>query len=138
MEILIKDYTNYRQEEILPLYQSVGWEFYCANPGAMAMGYANSLCTLGAWDGDKLVGIIRCVGDGHTILFIQDLLIYPEYQRRGIGTKLMRAVLSRYEHVYQIELATDNTEKTVNFYTSLGFVPLGKLGCCGFARAGRV
>lgn len=32
----------------------------------------------------------------------------------------MRAVLERCEDVYQIELMTDNTEKTILFYQSLG------------------
>lgn len=73
-------------------------------------------------------------GDGHSIVFIQDIIVHPEYQRRGIGTKLMRAMLEKYAHVYQIELATDNTEKTVAFYKSMGFRPMHEVGCCGFIK----
>ena len=97
--------------------------------------YENSLCILGAYEGSRLAGIIRAVGDGYSILFIQDILVYPEYQRRGIGTALMGAMLDRYPKVYQIQLATDDTEKTVSFYKSLGFILLREISCCGFMKA---
>lgn len=136
--MIIKPYTQYSEAEILPLYESVGWVFYCKHPEVLRKAYANSLCTLAAYEDEKLVGLIRSVGDGHTILFIQDLLVYPEYQRRGIGTALVNALLERYPHVYQIELATDNTEKTVAFYKSFGFRNLSDIGCCGFMKNGKM
>ena len=136
--MVIKPYTQYSEAEILPLYESVGWVFYCKHPEVLRKAYANSLCTLAAYEDEKLVGLIRSVGDGHTILFIQDLLVYPEYQRRGIGTALVNALLDRYPHVYQIELATDNTEKTVAFYKSFGFRNLSDIGCCGFMKNGKM
>ena len=136
--MVIKPYTQYSEAEILPLYESVGWVFYCKHPEVLRKAYANSLCTLAAYEDEKLVGLIRSVGDGHTILFIQDLLVYPEYQRRGIGTALVNALLERYPHVYQIELATDNTEKTVAFYKSFGFRNLSDIGCCGFMKNGKM
>ena len=136
--MVIKPYSNYNEAEILPLYESVGWIFYCKHPDVVKEAYANSLCILAAYEEDRLVGLIRSVGDGHTILFIQDLLIFPEYQRRGIGTALMNALLEQYPHVYQIELATDNTEKTVAFYKSFGFHNLSDIGCCGFMKNGKM
>ena len=136
--MVIKPYTQYSEAEILPLYESVGWVFYCKHPEVLRKAYANSLCTLAAYEDEKLVGLIRSVGDGHTILFIQDLLVYPEYQRRGIGTALVNALLDQYPHVYQIELATDNTEKTVAFYKSFGFRNLSDIGCCGFMKNGKM
>jgi ribosomal protein S18 acetylase RimI-like enzyme len=134
----IQPYTQYNAAEILPLYESVGWVFYYKHPETVEKAYANSLCTLAAYEDGKPVGVIRAVGDGQTILFIQDLLVFPEYQRRGIGTGLMKAMLERYAHVYQIELATDNTEKTVAFYKSFGFHNLSDIGCCGFMKNGTV
>lgn len=134
----IQPYTQYSGAEILPLYEAVGWVFYCKHPEVVEKAYANSLCTLAAYEDEKLVGVIRGVGDGQTILFIQDLLVYPEYQRKGIGTGLMKAMLERYAHVYQIELATDNTEKTIAFYKSFGFHNLSDIGCCGFMKNGKM
>ena len=136
--MVIKPYTTYNESEILPLYESVGWIFYCRHPDVLRKAYANSLCTLAAYEDGHLVGLIRSVGDGHTILFIQDLLVYPEYQRQGIGTALMNALLEQYSHVYQIELATDHTEKTIAFYKSFGFRNLSDIGCCGFMKNGKM
>ena len=132
--MIIKPYLSYTETEILPLYESVGWQFYCKHPEVLEKAYANSLCILAAYENDQLVGLIRSVGDGHTILFIQDLLVCPAYQRKGIGTALMNALLEKYSHVYQIELVTDNTEKTIAFYKSFGFHNLSDIGCCGFMK----
>ena len=132
--MVIKPYTQYSEAEILPLYKAVGWSNYYEHPEMLKKAYAGSLCTLAAYEDETLTGIIRCVGDGYSILFIQDILVYPEYQRRGIGTALMKAVLEKYSHVYQIELATDNTEKTIAFYKSFGFHNLSDIGCCGFMK----
>ena len=132
----IKPYCQYCEAEILPLYKAVGWRNYYEHPDMLRKAYEGSLCTLAAYEDENLAGIIRCVGDGHSIVFIQDILVYPEYQRKGIGTALVKALLDRYSHVYQIELATDNTEKTIAFYKSLGFRPLQEIGCCGFMKMG--
>jgi ribosomal protein S18 acetylase RimI-like enzyme len=55
-------------------------------------------------------------------------------RRCQIGSLLLKAILERYAHVRQIELATDDTEKAVSFYKSLGFAPMAELGCCAFMR----
>ena len=134
----IKPYTQYSEAEILPLYKAVGWSNYYEHPEMLKKAYAGSLCTLAAYEDETLTGIIRCVGDGYSILFIQDILVYPEHQHKGIGTALMKAVLEKYSHVYQIELATDHTEKTVAFYKSFGFRNLSDIGCSGFMKNGKM
>ena len=130
----IKKYENFHLEEIINLYQSVGWTNYLERGGMLEEGYGNSLCGLGAYDSDRLVGIIRAVGDGRTIVFVQDIIVLPEYQRKGIGTKLLKAVVEKYKDVYQIELLTDNTEKTKTFYRSVGFTASDDIGCVAFIR----
>lgn len=130
----IREYTVFRKDEILRLYSEVGWTAYTENMAALEEGYKNSLLVLAAYEGDELLGIIRAVGDGCTIVFVQDILVFPGHQRRGVGTALLKAVLDRYPDVRQVELVTDNTPKTVAFYKSLGFSELSEIGCCGFMR----
>lgn len=132
--MVIREYQTYCQSEILPLYASVGWTAYTDAPDVLQQGFEHSLLTLAAYEGGQLVGVIRVVGDGYTILFVQDILVFPEYQRKGIGTALLQEILKRFSHVRQIELATDNTPKTIAFYKSLGFLELSEIGCCGFMR----
>ena len=130
----LREYTDFNQEEILSLYTSVGWENYTRNPQMPERAYENSFLKIAAFEGKQLIGMVRVVGDGASVILIQDLLVHPEYQRKGIGSQLMRAVLERCEDVYQIELMTDNTEKTILFYQSLGLKKVDKIGCCAFLK----
>ena len=130
----IREYKTYNEPEILRLYASVGWTAYTAQPEVLRKGFESSMLTLAAYVGSQLLGIIRAVGDGHTIVFIQDILVFPEHQCKGIGSALLQAVLDRYSHVRQIELATDNTPKTIAFYKSIGFREMSEIGCCGFMK----
>lgn len=92
------------------------------------------MLVLAAYDGKELLGVIRTVGDGATIVFVQDILVFPDKQRQGIGTALLKEILNRYPDVRQIELATDNTAKTMAFYKSMGFSEMSEIGCCGFMK----
>ena len=130
----IREYKTYNEPEILHLYASVGWTAYTDQPEVLRKGFENSLLTLAAYEGDQLLGIIRAVGDGYTVVFVQDILVFPEHQRKGIGTALIKALLDGYSHVRQIELATDNTPKTIAFYKSMGFREMSEIGCCGFMK----
>ena len=130
----IKEYNNFYLEEIIHLYESVGWINYLEKSDILERAYARSLCVLAAYDEDQLIGIIRAVGDGVTIVFIQDIIVLPEYQRRGIGTQLLQSVIEKYEHVYQMELLTDNTEKAKAFYRSAGFNSAEDLDCVTFLK----
>ena len=130
----IRELTTFDLGVLLDLYNSVGWTNYTRAPEMLRKAYENSLLTLGAFDGDQLAGIIRTVGDGYSVVFIQDILVFPEYQRKGIGTQLLREILGRFPDVYQMELMTDNTAKTVSFYRSAGFVRADDMGCCAFMK----
>ena len=130
----IREYKEYKEDEIRQLYTEVGWSAYTDNMEALEQGYRNSLLVLAAYENDELLGIIRVVGDGFTIVWIQDILVFPSRQRQGIGTALLKAVIERYSGVRQIELATDNTPQTIVFYKSLGFYEFSEINCCGFIR----
>ena len=130
----IKEYQTYNEQEIIDLYQSVGWTNYTSCPEMLEEAYKNSLCILGVFEKEKLVGAVRVVGDGISIVFVQDILVLPEYQRQGVGSALMRAILKKYASVYQVELLTDSTEKSKAFYLSVGLVPVSELGCSAYIR----
>lgn len=131
----IREYTEFDLREIMNLYSSAGWVNYTRNPQVLVSAYKNSLLTLGAYDDDgKLVGIIRVVGDGASIVFVQDLLVLPEYRRRGIGSRLLDHVICHYNDVYQMELLTDDTPETKAFYQSHGFVKVEDAGMSAFMK----
>ncbi|WP_056970827.1 GNAT family N-acetyltransferase [Liquorilactobacillus vini] len=59
-----------------------------------------------------MVGLIRVIGDGASIIYIQDILILPTYQRKGIGSDLIKRILALYPDYYQINLLTSDEKKT--------------------------
>ena len=64
----IRNYSTYNEKEILKLYSSVGWTAYTDEPQALKLGFQNSLLVLAAYEGEELLGIIRVVGDGVTVM----------------------------------------------------------------------
>ncbi len=134
MDFTIQAYERYNAHEILHLYSSVGWINYVNQPVMLENAYQNSLKVFGAYVGDTLAGIIRVVGDGYSIIYIQDIVVLPEYQHKGLGKALMNQVLETYREVYQKILITDNTEKNIRFYQSVGFQTEAQYGCRAFLK----
>ena len=134
MKIQIKEYKKYRAGEILPLYEAAEWHNYTDRPEMLANAYTSSLRILAAYDGEKLVGIIRAVGDGASVVLVQDLIVLPEYRRRGIGTKLVGTLFSLYRGCYQKLLFTDASPVTEHFYRSVGLYPVEEFGCKAYFR----
>lgn len=126
------DQRQLNQADALALYQAVGWNMYTRDPKKLERAIAQSLSVLGAYDGDQLVGLIRAVGDGETILFIQDLLVLPSYQRQGIGRQLVNALVDQFPQVRQRVLLIDDQPQTRAFYENIGFVQSSKVGVIAF------
>ena len=124
-------------DDVLPLYQAVGWTNYTNQPQMLEQALSHSLATYLARDGEKIVGLVRLIGDGFSSVFVQDLLVLPSYQRQGIGSSLMKQALADYKDAYQVQLATEETEKTLGFYRSLGFETLSSFQCTGMILVGR-
>ena len=129
--ITIKKQEIVKLEDVLHLYQAVGWTNYTNQPQMLEQALSHSLTTYLARDGEEIVGLVRLVGDGFSSVFVQDLIVLPTYQRQGIGSDLMKEALGDYKNAYQVQLATEQTEKTLGFYRSLGFETLSTYDCTG-------
>ena len=104
---------------------------YTNNPTMLEQAVKASLWQLAVYDEKELVAYIRLVGDGYSVIFVQDLLVRPDYQRQGIGRRLLTEALATFPTVYQRLLATERSEKNLAFYQSLGFVELSEQACTG-------
>ena len=101
----------------------------------MKTGLENSEFIVVARDNDTTVGMARIVSDGGYVYFIVDVLVLPEYQRKGIGKTMMNNIM---EYIYsklkdgfciQVDLlASKGKEK---FYEAFGFIsrPDSVYGC---------
>ena len=129
--ITIKKQEIVKLENVLHLYQAVGWTNYTNQPEMLEQALSHSLAIYVALDGDAVMGLIRLIGDGFSSVFVQDLIVLPTYQRQGIGSNLMKEALADYNDAYQVQLATEQTEKNLGFYRSLGFETLSTYDCAG-------
>lgn len=120
--MIIKEDIIPEVEELLNLYNDVQWLAYTDDSARLKNAMDNSLKVWTCWDDDKLVGLARVVGDGYTIIYIQDILVLESYQGQGIGSKFLKLILEMYKSVRQIVLMTDETEKTIKFYQKNGLV----------------
>ena len=119
-------------ETYLKIRAKVNWKELTYEQAQKAL--ANSLYTVVAIEDDKVLGMGRIVGDGAVICYVQDLIIVPEAQGKGIG-KLIVEDLKRYVRSIQLE----GTEMMLDlmcaigreeFYKKFGFIarPTEKLG----------
>ena len=79
---------------------------------------------VGAWDGARLVGAVRVLTDGYFIATVAELLVDPDYRRRGIGRELMRRAL---DHAPRGKLFFGAQPDAVPFFERLGYArgPVG-------------
>jgi GNAT superfamily N-acetyltransferase len=70
-----------------------------------------------AWDGERLVGVSRCVTDWVYCNYLSDLAVRLDYQHLGIGKELVR--LSR-EATPRATLILLAAPKAVDYYPKIG------------------
>ncbi len=110
-------------ESVLALYRANRWSS-AEKPELLHRALVSSHALVTAWDGDKLVGLGNAISDGCLVVYYPHLLVLPEYQGQGIGSRLMQMLMARYEGFHQHVLLADG--RAIEFYRK-----------CGFERAGQ-
>ena len=120
-----REFGTEQMTRIREMYEQEGWNAYLHDDEKLRRAFTQSLYLLGAFDGGKLVGLIRCVGDGEHIVLVQDLIVDRAWRRQGIGSQLFRAVWEKYRTVRMFQVVTDIEDEADNrFYRSFGMKPL--------------
>ncbi len=110
-------------DAILRLYSANEWSS-ASKPNELRGALLNSHSLLTAWDGGRLVGLGNAISDGHLVVYYPHLLVDPEFQRKGIGSELMRRLMAKYEGFHQHVLIADG--RAIDFYRKCGFTRAGK------------
>ncbi len=121
-------------EQLERLYNDVGWYAYTQDLEGLQQAVEQSLEVITAWKEEELVGLIRVVGDGLTIIYIQDILVLNSLQNQGIATQLMQQVLKKYKNVRQKVLMTEEAPDVRHFYEKNGFESCDKGSLVAFAK----
>ena len=128
-------YTTGRKlpaKEIADLREAVGWN---RMEEAFTNKNLNNLFELGCQEGGKLTGYLNAVSNKVTDAYIQDVMVVPEYQRRGIGTELMKRALLRIKEMDIYMVSVIYGEETLRpFYEKFGFCTM----LCGQVETDKV
>ena len=130
-----KEFNSSMIGAVKDIYRKESWNAYLKDDEKLIRAFDNSLYIMGAFDDYKLVGFIRCVGDGEHILVVQDLIVEPEYQQRGIGTYLFKTIMQKYSKVRMFMVITDIEDIVDNeFYKSFNMKKLEDMNMIGYIR----
>lgn len=86
----------------------------------------NTLYSLCVYDDNKLIGYGRIIGDETIFLYIQDIMVIPEYQNKHIGTGIMENLLKQI-NIYKkinpnIRTYLGALKGKESFYEKFGFI----------------
>jgi GNAT superfamily N-acetyltransferase len=88
------------------------------DPGRLREVFRNSPIRCFAWDGKELIGAGRAITDGVRYTIIFDVVVLPEYQKRGIGKQIMKFLSDRSKAESTLLFAVPGKE---GFYAKLGY-----------------
>lgn len=118
---IIVGVDNLTKEAVLELYKKLGWTKYVEDPDSLFKAILNSTYVVTVQENKTIIGLARCMSDDISINYLQDILVDPAYQKKGIGRKLLENCLERFKHVRSHVILTDDEERQRIFYESLGY-----------------
>ena len=111
-------------EEFNLLYDSVGWGAY--NEDITKRALDNTFYSVSVYENDTIVGFGRIIGDTICFMYIQDIMVKPEFQNKKIGTLIMNKLLKKVDELKKqnpdIRVYLGATKDREKFYEKFGFV----------------
>ena len=109
----------------LDLYGVAGWRCGAVKArGTVRASRKGSLLFLGAWKGEKLIGMGRAISDGGSDAYIQDVFVSAPYRNRGIGAGIVSTLVQKLRERGIGWIGLIGVPGTERFYRELGFRPL--------------
>lgn len=104
------------------LRQSVGWNRMERDLADPQLHNAFHLC---CFDGDRLIGYAAVVSNGVTDAYIQDLMVHPDYQQKGVGRQLMQLTFDRLrtDGIYMVSVIYGDAALQ-KYYEDFGFTTM--------------
>lgn len=109
------------REDLVELYDSVGWTAYTRDPEGLERAIANSTYVATLRIDRRLIGLVRGLSDDVSVFYLQDIIVHPDFQGQGHGTELLAHIVERFAHVRQKLLMTDDEPRQHRLYRSAGY-----------------
>ena len=135
MEITYTEEKKFTQDEVQSLFLSVGW-VSGQYPSRLYKALMHSSTVITAWDGSRLVGLVRLLDDSELVAYMHYVLVDPVYHGRGIAGTMIGMVKEKYRNYLYIEIMPEES-KNASFYEKYGFqvMPDGvAMQLCNFAN----
>ncbi|OJU56561.1 MAG: GNAT family N-acetyltransferase [Bacteroidales bacterium 45-6] len=123
MEITYKHDIIPDTDAIIDLYVSSGLNRPVADKDRIAQMYANSNLVVTAWDKHTLVGVARSLTDFCYCCYLSDLAVHREYQRQGIGKRLISLTKEKIGDGAMLLLLS--APGAMDYYPKVGFEAVG-------------
>ncbi|NEG77955.1 GNAT family N-acetyltransferase [Bifidobacterium avesanii] len=117
--IVFTEERRFTAEQVQRLFLSVGW-VSGRYPEQLHRALMGSSTVISAWDGDRLVGLVRALDDGAMLAYVHYVLVDPEYQGRGIAGHMVEMLKDKYRDFFYIEVMPEES-KNATFYEAHGF-----------------
>lgn len=111
-------------DEFNYLTNSVGWGI--RENLIVETALKNTLYSLCVYDDNKIIGYGRIIGDKTIFLYLQDIMVMPEYQHKHIGTQIMNRLIEQI-NMYKktnpnIRTYLGASKGMESFYEKFGFI----------------
>lgn len=110
---------KFDNKSVVDLFSSVGW-VSAQYPTRLYKALMHSSTVITAWDGDRLVGLVRVLDDSELVAYMYYALVHPDYHRQGIAGTMVEMVKEKYKDYLYIELMPEE-RKNAAFYEKHGF-----------------
>lgn len=105
--------------EFIDLYRTTSWQM--PSRKALRKALRGTYCHLCAYDGLRLVATVRILSDGALYAWINDMIVHPEFQHKGIGTRMLRLTLDHLRERGILFVGLFAAPGVRQFYEKIGF-----------------
>ena len=122
MKIVYKRDAPLATADIIRVFETSGIVRPMQDQTRISQMFTNSNLVFSAWDGEKLVGVCRCLTDFNYACYLSDLAVDKRYQSSGIGKELVRKVRDIIGE--RVALILLSAPTAMDYYPKIGFEPI--------------
>ncbi len=106
-------------KQVQELFLSIHW-VSGQYPTRLHKALMNSSTVISAWDGERLVGLVRVLDDSELVAYMHYVLVHPDYQGQGIAGHMIEMMKEKYKDYLYVEVMPEE-RKNASFYEKHGF-----------------